>query len=154
MVRIGIRIKSQGFTLIESLIALIILGIVMAGSTAFYGYANMQYYRGLHAQMATWIADSRMEQIKALGCTAVDTSSDPDNGTGTGKTVSLTGNSSDTSHLTGSRTVIWWNSAHTSSSTTKTCLSPLTDVAVQVSWRETGDSSNTAPVTVETFIGS
>ena len=62
--------SNQGFSLVESLIAIVILGIVFTGGMAFYYHSNELYYHGLHSQMATWVADTKMEEIKNLGCTA------------------------------------------------------------------------------------
>jgi prepilin-type N-terminal cleavage/methylation domain-containing protein len=76
MMRLHSTVKDsdQAFTLIESLIAITILGIVMAGSMAFYYQANTMYYRGLHYQLATWLADSQMEACKGLGDSLIPTS--------------------------------------------------------------------------------
>ncbi len=136
--------SDQGFSFVESLIAIVILGIIMAAGLAFYYQANALYYRSLHYQMATWVADSRMEQIKNLGCSAVS------NGflgtdTSTGTAVSLTGNSADTSHLMGLRKV-----------TLPTCSTTNpNDVVVSVIWTEPCElaNSNKHKVSLETYVG-
>jgi prepilin-type N-terminal cleavage/methylation domain-containing protein len=136
---LNLKNNDQGFTLLESLIAILILGILMAGSLAFYYQANTLYYRSLHSQIATWLADSEMEQIKNEGCTAA--LSDPSTAV---TPVSLTGDSSDLSHLTGLRQV------------TLTCGGTPNDVAVSVTWTEIGEpvASNNHTVILETYVGS
>jgi prepilin-type N-terminal cleavage/methylation domain-containing protein len=141
MVQPGINIKNHlGLSLVESLIAIVILGIVMAGGMAFYYNSNALYYRGLHLQLATWTANSKIEQIKNAGCTATAVE--------TGTTVSLSGDSTDTNHLTGTRKILW------PTTTTKpvTCASS-NDVVVQVTWTEPGDSLS-RQVSLETYIGT
>ena len=134
-----IKGRDQGFSMVESLIAIVVLGIVMAGGMAFYFYSKTLYYRGLHSQLAAWIVDSKMEEIKATGCSNALT--DP------GTTVGLSGNWLDTNRLTGTRTVLW------PVSTTKPIPCVVSnDVIVQVVWQEPGETSNRT-VNAETWVG-
>ncbi len=59
--------NDQGFTVVESLIALVLLGIIVIGGAAFYFQASALYYTGLRARMAASIASSRIEYCKGLG---------------------------------------------------------------------------------------
>jgi prepilin-type N-terminal cleavage/methylation domain-containing protein len=61
------RNGDQGFTLVESLIAILLLGIIFSGGMAFYYLANALYYSGLHSRQATSIASSMMEVCKNVG---------------------------------------------------------------------------------------
>ena len=129
----------------ESLIAIVILGIVMAGGIAFYYRSNMLYNRGLHSQLATWVADSKMEEIKSAGCSA---------------TTADAGSSVAIDKLTGIRKITWPTSAaqdpcSVAAPTTKTCAaSPPTVVGVCVTWTEPGEIANSSKVGLVTYVGS
>ena len=61
----------RGFTVVESLIAILLLGIVFAGGMAFYFQANALYFSGLNARLAASIASSRMEVCRNAGFAAL-----------------------------------------------------------------------------------
>lgn len=139
-----VKDSNKGFSLIESLIAIIILGIIMAGSMSFFGYSNAIYYRGLHTQIATWLADSQMEQIKNVGC---------------GKTAQNTGSSVTIGNLKGTLKITWPNPPTQDpclvASTTKVCSSqPPTAVGICVSWTEPGSTANSSNVGLVTYVGA
>ncbi|MEI6437985.1 MAG: prepilin-type N-terminal cleavage/methylation domain-containing protein [Candidatus Omnitrophota bacterium] len=145
------RAGLQGFSIIEAMIAIVVLGIVMAGGLGFFYYSNSLYSRGVHNQMATWIADSKLEELKKAGCTAATQD--------TGTTVGLIGDQTDTTnaaHLTGTRTVTWPATATQGvcgATTTKPACTSPTLVGVCVSWTEPGTAIS-SQVTLETYIGS
>jgi len=128
--------SNQGFSLLESMIAIVILGILMTGGLAFYYQANALYYRGLHYQMASWIADTRMEQIRNAGCSAAGSLTGMGTDISTGTSVSLAG-------LTGLRKV------------SLPGCSASNDVTVLVKWTEPGEAVNSYKHTVslETNVG-
>jgi Tfp pilus assembly protein PilV len=137
-----VKNNNQGFLLIESLIAILILGIVMAGSLAFYYYSNAVYFRGLHTQMATWQADSEMEQIKNAGC---------------GNTAQNTGSSVIIGKLTGTLKITWpappTQDPCLVATTTKPICSSSNVVGVCVTWTEPGNSANSSNVGLVTNVG-
>lgn len=143
-----IKYNDQGFTLIESLIAMFILGIVMAGSITFFSYANVLYYRGIHTQIATFVADSELEQIKsAAGCSKLAATIDP------GSPVAV-------GNLTGSLKVTWPNSLTQDpcsnlapTGTTCAAIAP-TLVGACVTWTEPGSGANTSNVGLVTYVGA
>lgn len=125
----------------ESLIAIIILGILMAGGLAFYYQANALYYHSLHAQLATWAADSEMEQIKSNGCALTN----PD-----------TGSSVPIGNLTGTLVITWPTPATPDpcqATTVKGTCSSSTTVGVCVTWTEPGFTT-TQSVGLATYVGS
>lgn len=140
-----IKHDNQGFTLIESLIALIILGIVMAGSMTFFAYASALHYKGVHAKMATWIADSELEVIKsATGCSNAPT-------------TGPAGNSVTIDKLTGALKITWPatpTSDPCSATTTKPACTSPTEVGVCVTWAEPGNLANSSNVGLVTYVGS
>ena len=129
-----VKNSNHGFSLIESLIAIFILGIIMAGSMAFYGYANTLYYHGLHAQMATLLADSQMETCKSLGDSHIPTSNSEC--------------PQETKYSLGA--VIQGLNAYESISI-NTTNSTYDDVAVTVSWTEPKESAS-RNVSLETYM--
>jgi prepilin-type N-terminal cleavage/methylation domain-containing protein len=61
----------QGFSLIESLIAIILLVITLSGGMAFYFNANALYQRNLHARLAVSLAEAKMEQCRSVGASGL-----------------------------------------------------------------------------------
>jgi prepilin-type N-terminal cleavage/methylation domain-containing protein len=142
-----IKESDQGFSLVESLIAIIILGIIMAGGLAFFYYANNLYYRGLHYQMATWIVDSRMEKIKSAGCSGAPSLSHWSTDISPAGTPSF--------YLNGSTpTASLPNPIAGQRLVTLSC-GTLNDAVVKVIWTEPGEpaNSNRHSVSVETYVG-
>ncbi len=144
-----IKLSDSGFSIIESLIAIVVLGIVMTGGMAFYYNAQKLYNRTLHAQLATWIADSRMEDIKSTtGCSDVNMPTDGLNGS----SVSIGG-------ITGIRKITWPTAAipdpcSNTAPTIKDCTGPSPiPVGVCVTWTEPGESSS-RNVKLETYVGA
>jgi len=136
------KVSDQGFLLVESLIAIIILGIVITGGLAFFYNSNRIYYQGLHNQLATWVADSQMEQIKNAGC---------------GATAQNTGSSVAIGNLTGALKITWPSPATQDpclvASTTKPTCSTPTVVGVCVTWTEPGIKANSNMVGLVTNVG-
>ena len=123
--------SDQGFSLVESLIAIIILGIVMTGSMAFYTFANAQYYHGLHHQTATWLADSQMETCKSLGASALPAANCQSGTTSLGAVIQ---------GLTASQTLLL----------TQVSGTTYYDVKVTITWTEPKEASRS--VVLETYI--
>ena len=67
MIELKVKNGGRGFTLLESLVAIMILVIMLTGGMAFYYQANALYYSGLRQRIATSIASSRMEVCKNEG---------------------------------------------------------------------------------------
>jgi hypothetical protein len=65
------RNSDQGFTVVESLIAILLLVIMLTGGMAFYYHSNALYYSGLHNRMATSLASSQMEVCRNVGYAAL-----------------------------------------------------------------------------------
>jgi len=59
--------KDSGFTLIESVIALLLIAMMLSGGLALYLYSQGHLNAAIHRKMATNIANSRMEEIKNGG---------------------------------------------------------------------------------------
>ncbi|MDD5729683.1 MAG: prepilin-type N-terminal cleavage/methylation domain-containing protein [Candidatus Omnitrophica bacterium] len=55
---------NKGFTLIEALIALLLLAITVVGSMAFYFYSNQSTAITVHRRMAVEFANSELEGLK------------------------------------------------------------------------------------------
>lgn len=136
----SLKNSDQGFSIVESLIAIIILGIVFAGGMAFFYQANTLYYRGLHSKIAAWLADSKLEEIKDLGCTAATQD--------LGTTVAI-------NKLTGVRKVTWPTVGVPDpclATTVKPACSPLTAVGVCVTWTEPNFTVD-REVGISTYVG-
>ena len=111
----------------------------------------MLYYRGLHLQSATWIADSQLEAIKNAGCAAAATTG------AAGTTVQI----NDLSTVTNPGTLkIVWPTTTTqdpctaAAPTTKpACSATVPTVAgVCVTWTEPGSAANRT-VGLTTYVG-
>jgi prepilin-type N-terminal cleavage/methylation domain-containing protein len=111
----SVKNSDQGFSLVESLIAIIVLGITFSAGMAFYFHANNLYYRSLHLRQATIVAETKMEAIRSAGCAA--TSNEINAGVAIGD-------------ISGYRDVV----------RPGTCSPTLNDVSVRVYWQEPGDT--------------
>ncbi|HAJ57726.1 MAG TPA: hypothetical protein DCL35_08215 [Candidatus Omnitrophica bacterium] len=59
--------SQKGFTIIESLISLLLLLIIMTGGMAFYIYSNQYIQPAIHKRIAAEIAVSKTEGLKNAG---------------------------------------------------------------------------------------
>ena len=59
--------NNKGFTLIETLISILLLAIVLAGGLSLYFNGNEMVTLSTHKKMALEIANSKMEDLKAGG---------------------------------------------------------------------------------------
>jgi len=63
--RISLFNSKSGITLIEVMIALIIIAIVILGGGMFFVYGRVQIVREAHRRAATLVASGRLERLKA-----------------------------------------------------------------------------------------
>jgi prepilin-type N-terminal cleavage/methylation domain-containing protein len=125
----------RGFTLVESLIAILLLGIIFSGGMAFYYLSNALYYSGLHSRIATSLASSQMEVCKNEGFARISDNSET--------ICRQSGASVQVGELSGStRTVTVSNGPS----------SDLLQVNVTVNW--TDPSRGAQSVTLQTYVGS
>ena len=57
---------NKGFTIIESLISILLLAIVLAGGVSFYHNSDALMSMAMHKKMATEMANSQMEYLKIV----------------------------------------------------------------------------------------
>ncbi|MBF0483409.1 MAG: prepilin-type N-terminal cleavage/methylation domain-containing protein [Candidatus Omnitrophica bacterium] len=117
----------QGFSLAESLIAIIVLAVTFAAGMAFYFNANNIYFRNLHLRQATFVAETKMEEIKNAGCN---------------NTLNETGTAVIIGNINGLRDVV----------RPGTCTA-TNDVSVRVYWLEQGETTY-REVNLITSVGS
>ncbi len=67
--------KDQGFSITESLVAILILAITLTGGLSFFFNANDLYYRRLHARIAVSLAEEKMEQCRSVPAAGLPTTS-------------------------------------------------------------------------------
>jgi len=79
--------KITGFSLIEAMIAIILLTLILVGGMAYFFYANDSLKVANYRRIAAEIAQSSMEQIKSANYTTLQSSFDSNVTIGT-----LTGN--------------------------------------------------------------
>ena len=118
----------------ESLIAILLLGIMFTGGMAFYYQANALYYGGLHMRQATGLANSRMEVCKNAGYVNLDTRS-----------------GSDYNNCINSGPVNVGAVSFTPTVTVGSSSNNLVPVKVQFDWTE--PSSGSRSISLQTYVG-
>jgi len=63
--------KSDGSTLIEILVSMIIMTITVLGGMALYFNASELQKMAMHKKMATELANSQMEKLRTMSCAAI-----------------------------------------------------------------------------------
>lgn len=142
--------SNQGISLIESLIAMFILGIILVGSITFFSFAETIYFRGLHLQMASLVADSQLESIKNAGCGSTNQTANSPISIGTiSGVVDITWPVISTFNPQLSIT----QNVCAASTSKPSCGSP-TPVGVCISWTEPSSTSKSSQVGLLTYVGA
>lgn len=68
----------SGFSLIENLIAIVLLAIVLSGGVTFYLNGNALIKLGVHKQLVTEMVNNRMEEARAYGYGSLPPSDTPE----------------------------------------------------------------------------
>lgn len=76
----GTRAVRVGFTIVEIMVAIVILSIGILGLAATAGVVVRQMTGAVHQSVASTVAYSRMERIRAGNCVAMKDSSGPTTG--------------------------------------------------------------------------
>lgn len=58
---------NRGFSLAESMVAILLLSVVLTAGISFFTNANQRYYYDIKHRLAVFLADEKMEEIKYLG---------------------------------------------------------------------------------------
>ncbi len=62
---------NRGFSLAESMVAILLLSVVLTAGMSFFVNSNQLYYQKLRFRLAAFLADEKMEEMKHLGYQAV-----------------------------------------------------------------------------------
>jgi len=126
----------NGFTIIESLFAMVLLLITLTGGMAYFYNAHALNIRSVHLSQATLLAGSRMEDIRKAGYDAITNA--PQNYRETDTPVAI-------GQMVGGK--------RTTAITVHGGPANTHYAAVTVAWPEPGEAQDKA-VKLETYIGS
>ena len=73
------NLSSDGFTIIETLISIVLLAITLTGGISIYFYSDRVVTLMGHKKMAAEIANSRMEELRELDYSVFSSTYDPTN---------------------------------------------------------------------------